>query len=327
METILDIQGLCKTYAGGTVALRPTDLAVRKGEIFALLGPNGAGKTTLIGLVCGLVRPSGGRVRAFGLDMAREWRTARARIGLVPQELNVDMFEEVGRAVSYSRALFGLAPDPARIEALLKSLSLWDKRRDKIQALSGGMKRRVLIAKALAHDPELLFLDEPTAGVDVELRRDMWRLIGGLREQGVTVILTTHYIEEAEEMADRIGVIDRGELMLVEDKRALIARLGRTEARIALAVPLDVVPAALAGFTLTLANDGRELSYRGGHDPRTAGGARAGAGADPGIAALLKAMVTAGIEFTALDVRQSSLEDIFVDLIGRTPAQSDGGQA
>ena len=320
METILDIRGLCKTYASGTVALAPTDLAIRKGEIFALLGPNGAGKTTLIGLVCGLVRPSGGSVHAFGLDMAHDWRAARARIGLVPQELNVDMFEHVGRAVSYSRALFGLAPDPARIEALLKSLSLWDKRGDKIQALSGGMKRRVLIAKALAHDPDLLFLDEPTAGVDVELRRDMWGLIGNLREQGVTVILTTHYIEEAEEMADRIGVIDKGELVLVEDKRALMARLGRTEARIALATPMQALPAALAAFPLTLVEDGAALSYRGAGD--TGSGAT-----DPGIAALMKVMVVAGIDFTGLDVKQSSLEDIFVDLIGRTPASTIAGVA
>ena len=242
VEPILDIRGLAKTYAGGTIALRPTDLAIRKGEIFALLGPNGAGKTTLIGLVCGLVRPTGGEVHAFGADLRRDWRRARARIGLVPQELNVDMFEHVGQAVAYSRALFGLAPDAPKIEALLRSLALWDKREERIQELSGGMKRRVLIAKALAHEPDLLFLDEPTAGVDVELRRDMWRMISRLREQGVTIILTTHYIEEAEEMADRIGVIDRGELKLVEDKTALMARLGRTEARIALAEPLDRGP-------------------------------------------------------------------------------------
>ena len=241
-EPILEIAGLGKTYAGGAVALRPTDLTIAKGEIFALLGPNGAGKTTLIGCVCGLVRPSGGSVRAFGLDMARHWRTARARIGLVPQELQVDMFEHVGRSVAYSRALFGKPADPERIERLLKSLALWDKRGERIQALSGGMKRRVLIAKALAHDPELLFLDEPIAGVDVELRRDMWQLIARLREQGVTVILTTHYIEEAEEMADRVGVIDQGALKLVEEKHALMARLGRTEARITLAEPIGELP-------------------------------------------------------------------------------------
>ena len=308
-EPILDIRGLTKTYAGGTVALRSTDLVIRKGEIFALLGPNGAGKTTLIGLVCGLVRPSGGAVRAFGLDMGSGWRSARARIGLVPQELAVDMFEQVGRAVAYSRALFGLAPDPAHIERLLRSLALWDKRGERIQALSGGMKRRVLIAKALAHEPELLFLDEPTAGVDVELRRDMWALIAKLREQGVTIILTTHYIEEAEEMADRIGVIDHGELKLVEDKRALMDRLGRTEARIALAAPLEAVPAALSGFPLTLAEDGTVLCFRGAGEHAS----------EAGIAALVKQLVAEGIDFTGLEVRQSSLEDIFVNLIGRRP--------
>jgi ABC-2 type transport system ATP-binding protein len=313
VEAILDIHGLEKTYAGGTVALQPTTLAIRKGEIFALLGPNGAGKTTLIGCVCGLVRPSAGRITAFGLDMARDWRRARARIGLVPQELSVDMFEHVGTAVAYSRALFGLRADPARMEALLRSLSLWDKRDAPIRELSGGMKRRVLIAKALAHDPEILFLDEPTAGVDVELRRDMWGLIAELRQQGVTIILTTHYIEEAEEMADRIGVIDRGELKLVEDKHALMARLGRTEARIALAKPLRAVPEALAGFPVTLNEDGAVLCYRGAGD------------ADPetGIARLVKRLVAAGIDFTGLDVRQSSLEDIFVDLVGsRTAAEN-----
>jgi ABC-2 type transport system ATP-binding protein len=306
VEAILDIRGLEKTYAGGTVALKPTDLSIRKGEIFALLGPNGAGKTTLIGCVCGLVTPSGGRIEAFGLDMEKDWRKARAKIGLVPQELNVDMFEQVGRAVAYSRALFGLPADPARIERLLRSLSLWDKRAAAIRELSGGMKRRVLIAKALAHDPEILFLDEPTAGVDVELRRDMWGLIGELRTQGVTIILTTHYIEEAEEMADRVGVIDHGELRLVEEKHALMARLGKTEARIALAQPLDAVPAALADFPVTLDEGGKALCYRGAGD------------ADPetGIAPLMKRLVAAGIDFTGLDVRQSSLEDIFVDLIG-----------
>ena len=310
MDPILDIRGLAKTYAGGTVALKPVDLAIRKGEIFALLGPNGAGKTTLIGLVCGLVRPTAGEASAFGYDLRRKWRAARARIGLVPQELNVDMFEHVGQAVTYSRALFGLAPDAAKIEALLRSLALWDKRDTRIQALSGGMKRRVLIAKALAHEPDLLFLDEPTAGVDVELRRDMWRMIARLRDEGVTVILTTHYIEEAEEMADRIGVIDKGELKLVEDKTALMARLGRTEARIALAAPLDAVPQALSAFPLTLTDGGSELCYRG------SGAASDRGDGDPGIAALAKALVAADIDFTGLDVHQSSLEDIFVDLIG-----------
>jgi ABC-2 type transport system ATP-binding protein len=313
VETILDIRGLSKTYAGGLVALQPTELQIRKGEIFALLGPNGAGKTTLIGLVCGLVRPSGGTVRAFGLDMNRHWRAARARIGLVPQELEVDMFEQVGRAVAYSRALFGRPPDPGRIEALLRSLLLWDKRDSRIQALSGGMKRRVLIAKALAHEPELLFLDEPTAGVDVELRRDMWRLIAQLRDQGVTVILTTHYIEEAEEMADRIGVIAAGDLKLVEDKHALMARLGRTEARIALARPLERLPAALARFDVALADGGATLCFRAHGDEQRG----------EGIAPVLKTLIGQGIDFTAVNVRDSTLEDIFVDLVGQ--ARNGGG--
>ncbi len=307
-EPILDIRELCKTYKGGLVALQPTDLAIRKGEIFALLGPNGAGKTTLIGLVCGLVRPSGGSVRVFGLDVAKNWREVRMRIGLVPQELQVDMFEYVLPAVTHSRALFGRAPDPAKIERLLKALSLWDKRDKRISELSGGMKRRVLIAKALAHDPELLFLDEPTAGVDVELRRDMWQLIGQLRDEGVTVILTTHYIEEAEEMADRIGVIDKGRLQLVEEKHALMARLGRTEARIALAAPLAAVPPALAAWDVALEADGGVLVYHGKGEGE--------------VAPLLKALLGAGIDFTGLDLSESSLEDIFVDLIGRTPGSA-----
>jgi ABC-2 type transport system ATP-binding protein len=307
MEPILEISGLSKTYSGGAVALQPTDLTIRKGEIFALLGPNGAGKTTLIGCVCGLVRPSGGRVCAFGLDMASYWRETRSRIGLVPQELQVDMFEHVGRSIAYSRSLFGKPSDPNRIEALLKSLALWDKRDQRIQELSGGMKRRVLIAKALAHDPELLFLDEPTAGVDVELRRDMWQLIAGLRDQRVTVILTTHYIEEAQEMADRVGVIDHGALKLVEEKQALMERLGRTEARITLAGSLHELPAVLAPFPLHLSDDGRLLCYR-----------TSGEGERNGIAPLIKAMVGAGIDFTGIEIRESSLEDIFVDLVGYT---------
>lgn len=309
VETILDIRGLCKTYAGGTVALQPTDLAIRKGEIFALLGPNGAGKTTLIGLVCGLVRPSGGEVSVFGFDLRKRWREARARIGLVPQELAVDMFEYVLPAVSHSRALFGRPADPAKIEALLKSLSLWEKRDQRISSLSGGMKRRVLIAKALAHDPDLLFLDEPTAGVDVELRRDMWQLIGKLRDQGVTVILTTHYIEEAEEMADRIGVIDKGELKLVEEKRSLMERLGRTEARIGLARPLSAVPDSLKAYDLALAEGGKALIYHGKGEGE--------------VATLVKALVAAGVDFTALDVHESSLEDIFVDLVGHSHRQEE----
>ena len=314
-EPILDIQGLCKTYtakSGGsrTVALDAVDLQIRRGEIFALLGPNGAGKTTLIGAVCGLVRPTGGTIRAFGLDMKRDWRRARARIGLVPQELAVDMFEHVLLSVNHSRGLFGLAPDAARIEEILRALSLWDKRHSRISELSGGMKRRVLIAKALAHDPELLFLDEPTAGVDVELRRDMWRMIGELRERGVTIILTTHYIEEAEEMADRVGVINAGKLIVVDEKVALMKRLGRTEARIGLATPLAALPEALAQFPLQLAENGNALLFKANGED----------GQDRAVADLVKALVAQAIEFKSFDVHQSSLEDIFVDLVERKPA-------
>jgi ABC-2 type transport system ATP-binding protein len=313
VEPILELEGLSKVYPGGLKALDNVDLTVRKGEILALLGPNGAGKTTLIGAVCGLVRPSGGTIRAFGQDLSKNWRAARSRIGLVPQELATDMFEPVFRAVAYSRGLFGLAPDKARIEEILRSLSLWDKRDTRIMALSGGMKRRVLIAKALAHEPDLLFLDEPTAGVDVELRRDMWRQIGALRAKGVTVILTTHYIEEAEEMADRVGIIDKGRLLMVDDKAAMMARLGRTEAHIALAQPLAEVPPALARFPVELEEGGRSLRYRGG-DGTGKGKAE--------VADLVKALVAAGIEFTAIDQRESSLEDIFVSLLGHDGQES-----
>ncbi len=304
METILDIRGLTKRYANGPTALDGVDLQIRKGEIFALLGPNGAGKTTLIGAVCGLVRPTAGTMHAFGLDLANDWRRARARIGLVPQEMATDMFSTVLHTVSYSRGLFGLAPDPARIEAVLRSLSLWDKRDSQIRHLSGGMKRRVLIAKALAHDPDLLFLDEPTAGVDVELRRDMWRQIEELRQGGTTIILTTHYIEEAEEMADRVGVIDQGKILLVEEKTALMARMGRLEADIALAAPMAEIPSALAAFPLSLSDDKSTLIYRGGE-----------ADGKAEVASLLKALVAHSIEFTGIDMHQSSLEDIFVDLV------------
>jgi ABC-2 type transport system ATP-binding protein len=295
-------------YPGGLKALDGVDLEIRKGEIFALLGPNGAGKTTLIGAVCGIVRISEGRIFAFGDDLATHWRSARRRIGLVPQEPGFDMFETVERGVGYSRGLFGCAPDPARIEEVLRSLSLWDKRGEQIRALSGGMKRRVLIAKALAHDPDLLFLDEPTAGVDVELRRDMWRQIARLRESGVTVILTTHYIEEAEEMADRVGVIDKGRLLLVDEKDAMMARLGRTEARFSLAAPLAEVPASLCAYPLHLEDGGLTLCYRGG-DGTGKGKAE--------VAALAQALTREGIAYTALDQRESSLEDIFVDLVER----------
>ena len=305
-EPILEIENLTKVYAGGFKALDNVDLKITKGEIFALLGPNGAGKTTLIGAVCGLVRPTSGSIHAFGEDLSRNWRSARARIGLVPQELSTDMFEPVRRAVGFSRGLFGRKSDPARIEEILKSLSLWDKRDEQIRKLSGGMKRRVLIAKALAHDPELLFLDEPTAGVDVELRRDMWRLIGNLRDQGVTVILTTHYIEEAEEMADRVGVIRDGKLLMVDDKSAMMARLGRTEAHIALAAPMQEIPPAISEFPVYLAKDGMELCYRGGDG--TGLGSRE-------VADLTKALTAQGIDYIGIEIRESSLEDIFVGLV------------
>ena len=305
---ILDIRGLSKTYKGGTVALAGVDLSIRKGEIFALLGPNGAGKTTLIGAVCGLLRPSGGTIEAFGLDVQRHWRQVRRRIGLVPQELAFDMFAKVEHSVNYSRGMFGCPPNPARIEEVLRSLSLWDKREAKIRELSGGMKRRVMIAKALSHDPELLFLDEPTAGVDVELRRDMWRQIGALRDKGTTIILTTHYIEEAQEMADRVGVINKGRLLLVDDKAAIMAKLGSTEARVALAAPLAALPDALSRYPVSLEDDGRTLVYRGGD----------GSGKGKREAAdLIKALVGLGIEFEGIDTRESSLEDIFVDLVER----------
>ena len=306
MEPILEISGLSKHYANGPIALDNVDLTIGKGEIFALLGPNGAGKTTLIGAVCGLVRPTSGTIRAFGLDLAHDWRRARARIGLVPQEMATDMFTKVIEAVSYSRGLFGLKRDPARIEEVLRSLTLWDKRDSQIRHLSGGMKRRVLIAKALAHDPELLFLDEPTAGVDVELRRDMWRQIGAMRDAGTTVILTTHYIEEAEEMADRVGVIDKGKLLLVEDKAKLMAKMGRVEADISLATPLSKIPASLSQFPLHLSDDKLTLVYRGAGES---------AEAKAELAQTIKALVGAGIAFTSLDTHQSSLEDIFVDLV------------
>jgi len=308
-DTILDIRGLSKTFrakggAGAVTALDNVDLSIRKGEIFALLGPNGAGKTTLIGAVCGLLKPSGGAIEAFGLDVHRHWREVRRRIGLVPQELAFDMFARVDHSVMYSRGMFGCAPDPARIEEVLRSLSLWDKREAKIRELSGGMKRRVMIAKALSHDPELLFLDEPTAGVDVELRRDMWKQIGALRDRGTTIILTTHYIEEAQEMADRVGVINNGRLLLVDSKAAIMARLGRSEARIALTEPLAAVPASLAKWHLALEDEGNTLVYRGveGEGKREA-------------AELIKAVVAAGLDFEGIVTRESSLEDIFVDLV------------
>ncbi len=306
MTAILSISGLSKTYASGHQALKSVDLDIRRGEIFALLGPNGAGKTTLIGAVCGLVRPTSGTILVDGIDIAVNPRKARARIGLVPQELATDMFEHVGQSVAVSRGLFGKPRDPAVIERVLRGLSLWEKRAAKIMELSGGMKRRVLIAKALSHEPDILFLDEPTAGVDVELRREMWAMIGELRDQGVTIILTTHYIEEAEEMADRIGIIAKGELILVEDKQALLAKLGRTEASVTLSKPMEKLPAELEDWPLTLSDNGGTLTYRIGAEEAEA----------RGLAALVRKLDTLGIDYRGLDAHRSSLEDIFVDLVG-----------
>jgi ABC-2 type transport system ATP-binding protein len=304
MQSILRIEGLGKTYAGGLVALKDINLDIRRGEIFALLGPNGAGKTTLIGIVCGLVNATAGRALVDGHDTSREARAARALVGLVPQELATDAFEAVHAAVSFSRGLFGHAPNPDFVEKVLRSLSLWDKRDSKIMALSGGMKRRVMIAKALVHEPKVLFLDEPSAGVDVELRKDMWRLVRELRDSGVTIILTTHYIEEAEEMADRIGVINKGELILVEDKATLISKLGRKELRLHLLQKLESVPTALAAYALSLTSDGMTLVFTFQNDAERAR-----------ITALLREVHQAGIEFRDLETQQSSLEDIFVSLV------------
>ena len=306
-DPILQIDALNKVYPGGLKALDDVDLEIRRGEIFALLGPNGAGKTTLIGAVCGLVTPTSGRIRAFGYDLSSNWRKARSRIGLVPQELSTDMFEPVERAVSYSRGLFGLAPDKARIEHVRRSLNLWEKRGERIMALSGGMKRRVLIAKALAHDPDLLFLDEPTAGVDVELRKGMWSIIDEMRERGVTIILTTHYIEEAELMADRVGIINRGKLLMVDEKEAMMARLGRTEAHITLSQPIGQIPDIISHFPVELEEGGASICYRGG-DGTGKGKAE--------VAELTKALIAGGIDFTGIETRESSLEDIFVSLLG-----------
>jgi ABC-2 type transport system ATP-binding protein len=304
VQPIIQIEGLSKTYAGGFQALKGVDLAIRRGEIFALLGPNGAGKTTLIGITCGIVNPTGGRVLADGHDVVRDYRAARGKIGLVPQEISTDAFETVWATVNFSRGLFGKKPNPAYLEKVLRDLSLWDKKDAKIQALSGGMKRRVMIAKALSHEPDILFLDEPTAGVDVELRQDMWEMVRGLRERGVTIILTTHYIEEAEEMADRIGVISKGELILVEEKAALMRKLGRKQLSLQLQEPLAALPDGLGAFQLELANEGQELVYT--FDTQ----------ADhTGIAELLRELSKRGIDFKDLQTSQSSLEEIFVSLV------------
>jgi ABC-2 type transport system ATP-binding protein len=305
MQTILTITNLSKTYATGFTALKHVNLEVRRGEIFALLGPNGAGKTTLIGIVCGIVNASSGRILVDGHDIVREYRRARAMIGLVPQELTTNAFETVWATVSFSRGLFGKAANPAHIEKVLRSLSLWDKKDSQIMTLSGGMKRRVLIAKALAHEPALLFLDEPTAGVDVELRRDMWKLMRTLKESGVTIILTTHYIDEAEEMADRIGVINRGEIILVEEKAHLLRKLGKKQLTLQLEAPLEHVPAPLSAYGLDLSADGCALTYT--YDDTQSERA--------GIVRLLKDLADANIRFKDLQTTQSSLEDIFVDLV------------
>jgi ABC-2 type transport system ATP-binding protein len=304
MPPIIAVRQLSKTYASGFQALKPIDLDIQQGEIFALLGPNGAGKTTLISIICGIVNPSGGSVLADGHDVVREYRAARAKIGLVPQELTTDAFETVWNTVSFSRGLFGKPANPTHIEKVLRDLALWDKKDNKIITLSGGMKRRVMIAKALSHEPRILFLDEPTAGVDVELRRDMWAMVRELRATGVTIILTTHYIDEAEEMADRIGVINKGELILVEDKAELMNKLGRRQLTLQLQNPLHGIPAALAGYALELSTDGSQLVYT--FDAQ---------GERTGIDVLLRRLGEAGIDFRDLATSQSSLEDIFVDLV------------
>ena len=304
MPPIISVSGLTKTYASGFQALKSVDLEIERGEIFALLGPNGAGKTTLIGIICGIVNPTSGTVIADGHDIAKDYRAARSAIGLVPQELHTDAFETVWATVNFSRGLFGKPPNKAHIEKVLRDLSLWDKTDSKILALSGGMKRRVMIAKALSHEPRILFLDEPSAGVDVELRRDMWEMVRRLRDSGVTIILTTHYIEEAEEMADRIGVINKGEIVLVEDKAVLMEKLGKKQLTVQLQAPLAEAPAALAAYNLDVSPDRTVLTYTfDAHD----GGA--------GIAGLMRQLAESGVDFKDMQTRQSSLEDIFVSLV------------
>jgi ABC-2 type transport system ATP-binding protein len=305
MSPIISVSNLSKTYASGFHALKSVSLQIRSGEIFALLGPNGAGKTTLISIVCGIVNPSEGAVLVDGHDIVRDYRAARSLIGLVPQELTTDAFETPWGALTFSRGLFGKAPNPAHIEKVLRDLSLWNRKDSRIMTLSGGMKRRLLIAKALSHEPQVLFLDEPTAGVDVELRRDMWDLVRALRDSGVTIILTTHYIDEAEEMADRIGVINKGELILVEEKAELMRKLGRKQLTLQLHEPLAGVPSTLARYRLELADGGNELTYT--YDAADA--------EHSGIVALLEDLEAAGIRFKDLQTTQSSLEDIFVRLV------------
>ena len=316
MQPVIEIRQLSKRYATGFEAVRNVDLTIMRGEIFALLGPNGAGKTTLISTICGIVNPSAGSVSVGGHDIVKDYRAARSLVGLVPQELTTDAFESVFNTVSFSRGLFGKPPAPAHIEKVLRDLSLWDRRDSRIMTLSGGMKRRLMIAKALSHEPQVLFLDEPTAGVDVSLRRDMWQLVRELRASGVTIILTTHYIDEAEEMADRIGVIRKGEIILVEDKTELMRKLGSKELALQLHRPLAAVPAALAPYRLELAGDGMSLVYH--YDAQREHGS---------IAALLRDLDAAGVEFTDLHTTQSSLEDIFVDLVAEDAPAPAGAAA
>ncbi|MGN6277117.1 MAG: ABC transporter ATP-binding protein [Sphingomonas sp.] len=311
MNAILSVAGLGKTYESGLTALDHVDLDIQKGEIFALLGPNGAGKTTLISIICGIVTPSTGTITVDGHDAIRDYRAARGMIGLVPQEMAADMFVTVHAAVRFSRRLFGKAPNEAHIEEVLKDLSLWDKRKSQIRELSGGMKRRVLIAKALAHEPDILFLDEPTAGVDVELRRDMWKLVHKLRAKGTTIILTTHYIEEAEEMADRVGVISKGQLLVVDEKTALMKKLGKRQMMITLQHPAEAIPAGLDDWHLELADDGTKLRYI--FDAQAE---------HTGIPSLLRKLGELGIGFKDLETSKSSLEDIFVDLVHQPREQA-----
>jgi ABC-2 type transport system ATP-binding protein len=306
MQPIISVNDLVKTYASGFQALKHIDLEIRRGEIFALLGPNGAGKTTLINVICGIVNATSGKVTADGHDIVREFRAARAKIGLVPQELTTDAFESVWATMEFSRGLFGKPPNPAHLEKVLRDLSLWNKKDDKIMTLSGGMKRRVMIAKALSHEPQILFLDEPTAGVDVELRRDMWEMVRQLRASGVTIILTTHYIEEAEEMADRIGVINKGEIVLVEDKQLLMRKLGRKQLTLHLQHRLERIPPQLANRQLELSADGNDLVYT--FDTQAD---------NTGIAGLLRQLNELGIDFKDLRTEESSLEEIFVNLVHR----------
>ena len=304
-DSIISVRGLSKLYASGFAALKNVDLDIKRGEIFALLGPNGAGKTTLINIICGIVNPGGGTISADGYDIVKDYRAARSRIGLVPQELTSDMFEKVWNTVSLSRGLFGKGPNPAHIEKVLKSLSLWDKKDNKIMTLSGGMKRRVMIAKALSHEPKILFLDEPTAGVDVTLRRDMWNLVRELRKNGVTIILTTHYLEEAQEMADRIGVINKGQIIVVEEKATLMRKLGKKQLTLNLNAKLLELPQNLRDEKLSLSSDGLTLNYT--FDTRAE---------HTGIAELIKLLASEKIDFKNLQTKESSLEDIFVDLVG-----------